>query len=402
MIRSPRIGLALFLCVVISGEFVGRADAIEHNVLRDIRCMGGKDYSRLVLELSGPVEYTLQRLPAGRLHVDLRGARLSGTAPATPCRAGMPLAQVRTVQTDLGIRLILDVPQLSNARVFPMPDPFRLVVDLEASMATPTPARALPTPALSALDRRRVQPPAPVTPSAAHARRTKIVIDPGHGGKDPGARGVGGIEEKNIVLAIALRLRDLLQTAPEFEVVLTRDSDVFLSLEERTARANGERADLFLSIHANASPNSAGSGIETYYLNNTNDRAILRLAAMENGIASVTGKRGRDRDTALLLSTLIQNYKVAESATFAERIQTGAVGSVTEQWQGVRNLGVKQGPFYVLVGAGMPCVLVEVSFVTHPEEGVRLAQPSYQQAIAVGLLRGIREFATSHRMAETL
>jgi len=128
----------------------------------------------------------------------------------------------------------------------------------------------------------------------------------------------------------------------------------------------------------------------------------LLLAAMENGIASVTGKRGRDRDTALLLSTLIQNYKVAESATFAERIQTGAVGSVTEQWQGVRNLGVKQGPFYVLVGAGMPCVLVEVSFVTHPEEGVRLAQPSYQQAIAVGLLRGIREFATSHRMAETL
>jgi N-acetylmuramoyl-L-alanine amidase len=367
--------------------------------LRDIRCMGGRDYSRLVLDVSAPVEYTLRPLRDGRVHVDLAGAQLTDSLPLAPCRPGGPLAQLRAVQTDRGVRLLLDVPQLARARAFPMPDPFRVVVDLEAAIATPTRVPATPTPVPSALARRRAAQPAPVPTGQ---RRMKIVIDPGHGGKDPGARGVGGIEEKDIVLAIAHRLREQLEALPAFEVALTRDTDVFLSLEERTARANAERADLFLSIHANASPNASSAGIETYYLNNTNDRATLRLAAMENGVASAAGTRRRDRDTAVLLSTLIQNYKVAESSAFAEHVQQGVVAAAAARWDGVRDLGVKQGPFYVLVGAGMPCVLVEVSFVTHPEEGRRLAQPAYQEALAAGLLRGIRAFASRQRLAETL
>jgi N-acetylmuramoyl-L-alanine amidase len=373
--------------------------------LRDIRCMGGRDYSRVVLDLSGTVKYRVRQVASGtgargQVFVDLLGARLAVPGKPPSCAARGPLAHMQVAQTDRGLRLLLDVPGLTSSRAFPLLDPFRVVVDVEARAPQPTPAPRLPTPALNALDGRRG--PAPAPRAMAPAKPLKIVIDPGHGGKDPGAIGVGGIKEKDVVLAIALRLRDELRSWPGVDVVLTRDRDVFLSLEERTALANAERADLFVSIHANASPNAATSGVETYYLNNTNDRATLRLAAMENGIASVTGHHRRDRDVALLLSSLIQNYKVPESAALADSVQRGVVGGLAARWPSVVDLGVKQGPFYVLVGAGMPCILVEVSFVTNPEEGARLGQAAYREAIAGGLLRGIRSFVDHHRVAGTL
>src|SRR4029077_9435799 len=135
------------------------------------------------------------------------------------------------------------------------------------------------------------------------------VVDPGHGGKDPGALGIGGIAEKDVVLAIAQGLKARLEATPDIDVVLTREQDAFLSLEERTARANTERADLFISIHANASENTSLSGVETYYLNNTNDHATIRLAQMENGWRTVTGHARYDRDASFILSDLIQRYK---------------------------------------------------------------------------------------------
>jgi len=242
------------------------------------------------------------------------------------------------------------------------------------------------------------------SPSAARpaTRRLRIVLDPGHGGKDTGAIGVGGVAEKDVVLAIARRLQALLAARDDADVILTRDRDVFLRLEERTARANVEQADLFVSIHANASLNPDLSGVETYYLNNSNDHATLRLAAMENGLGSMTGQHADDRDVSLILSDLIQNYKVQESVALAEHVQQALTGALRNSGTPVNDLGVKRGPFYVLVGAGMPCVLVEVSFLTHPQEGGRLAEPAYQDAIADGLLRGIRGFVENTRMAGTL
>ena len=228
-----------------------------------------------------------------------------------------------------------------------------------------------------------------------------MVRDPGHGGKDPGALSGGGVAEKDVVLAISLQLRERLAAAG-FDVVLTRDTDVFIPLEERTARANAEQADLFVSIHGNASPNARLSGVETYYLNNTNDRATIRLAEMENGLRAMTGRSGRDHDASLILSDLIQSYKIEESVALAEQLQKAVVGDLGTYGWTANNLGVKRGPFYVLVGAGMPCVLVEVSFLTHPDEGARLAQPGYQQAIADGLLRGIQRFVENARVAENL
>jgi N-acetylmuramoyl-L-alanine amidase len=201
---------------------------------------------------------------------------------------------------------------------------------------------------------------------------------------------------------VAQRLKTRLAAMSDIDVALTRSSDVFLALEERTVRANAEQADLFVSIHANASPNRSLSGVETYYLNNTNDRATIRLAEMENGLRSVTGGSKRDRDVSLILSDLIQSYKIQESVALAEDIQHALVGRLDAGRTAVNDLGVKRGPFYVLVGAGMPCVLVEVSFLTNPQEGTRLAQGAYQDALAEGLLRGVQRFVENARVAGNL
>jgi N-acetylmuramoyl-L-alanine amidase len=298
-----------------------------------------------------------------------------------------------------------------------MPDPFRLIIDVRG-MARAAPAASAPVPEHTQAHPAQMEPesklaaakvpkgngpqPRPPVPSRATPRRFKIVLDPGHGGKDPGAIGVGGVAEKDVTLAIALRLKQRLEAVPNVDVVLTRGADVFLALEERTARANIEQADLFLSIHTNASPNPRLSGVETYYLNNTNDRATIRLAQMENGLTTMTGHAQGDGDTALILSDLIQSYKVQESVVLAEDIQRALVNTLEARSSRVGDLGVKRGPFYVLVGAGMPCVLAEVSFLTNPGEGARLARPPYQDAVADGLLHGIQRFIDNTRVAGNL
>lgn len=227
----------------------------------------------------------------------------------------------------------------------------------------------------------------------------RIVIDPGHGGHDPGAQGYA--VEKEVTLAIARRLAERLRERLGAETILTRSDDRTLPLAARTARANSETADLFVSIHANASPSNRLQGIETYYLNNSNDRATIRLAAMENGLGEVP-KTGRRSDLRYILSDLVQVGKMEESAALATTVQRALVAHLQGRHPDIVDLGVKQGPFYVLVGAYMPCVLVETSFLTHPTEGRRLAASAYQDAIAEGLYAGIAGFLADNRRARTL
>jgi len=218
------------------------------------------------------------------------------------------------------------------------------------------------------------------------------MLDPGHGGHDPGARGINGVWEKQVVLAISKRLAKKLQERLPVEVMLTRNRDVFVPLPGRTARANAAKADLFLSIHANASPNDDTHGIETYYLNNTNDRATLRLAKIENSSPEQGRQNRRGSDLAFILSDLIQTGKSEESIALARSLQRSLVNSARTHYPEVRNLGVKKGPFYVLVGAHMPCVLVETAFLSHRIEGKHLETSAYQDALAEGLFQGISGF----------
>ncbi|MFZ3207855.1 MAG: N-acetylmuramoyl-L-alanine amidase, partial [Geobacteraceae bacterium] len=218
----------------------------------------------------------------------------------------------------------------------------------------------------------------------------RIVVDPGHGGHDPGAIGAGGVREKDVVLQIGLKLAKELKERLGLDVVMTRSTDVFLELQERTAIANQVGADLFVSVHANASPNRNTAGIETYYLNLAKTQKAAQLAAKENGttLEKVSMLQA-------VLFDLMANYKLNDSAHLAEEVQMALHGKVSSRHAGARNLGVKQGPFYVLVGATMPSILVEVAFLSNDMEERLLQDPQYQNEIATGIMEGIKRYIDS-------
>jgi N-acetylmuramoyl-L-alanine amidase len=226
----------------------------------------------------------------------------------------------------------------------------------------------------------------------------RIVLDPGHGGTDPGTQGVDGVYEKDVTLAIAKRLKRRLEDGLHAQVLLTRDRDVSRSLAQRTAFANVNSADLFVSIHANADVAGELRGIETYTLNNTDEHATIRLAKMENGPGVATGHG----DLSFILSDMVQSGKEEDSIALAQHLHYSMLARLRSRYPDVRNLGVKKGPFYVLVGAYMPCVLIETSFLSHPIEGRRLASSAYQDDIAEGLYHGMAEFLGNMRLAKTL
>ena len=218
----------------------------------------------------------------------------------------------------------------------------------------------------------------------------RIVIDPGHGGFDTGTIGPSGLEEKNIVLDIGLRLRKLIETQTNSEVFMTRSTDKFIPLEERTAIANEDGADLFISIHANASRDHRVRGIETYFLNFTSDPEALRLAARENATSqeSVHQLQG-------LIKKIALNNKIEESQELARDIQTVLYKRISRVSRGIHNRGVRKAPFVVLIGANMPSILTEISFLSNPHSEHLLRSPAYREQIAKSLFHGIENYITN-------
>ena len=214
----------------------------------------------------------------------------------------------------------------------------------------------------------------------------RVVIDAGHGGHDPGAQ-ANGVNEAELTLDVASRLSRLLQKQPGVEVVMTRDTDVFVPLEERTAIANREGADLFLSIHANASRNPKAHGVETYFLNFANTAEAEAVAAREN---STSGRAMHSLPD--IVKAIALNNKIDESRDFAEIVQRSMVHKLGTRNKQLRDLGVKQAPFVVLIGAAMPSVLAEISFVTHRQEGILLKSGAYRQQIAEALFDAVIKY----------
>jgi N-acetylmuramoyl-L-alanine amidase len=225
----------------------------------------------------------------------------------------------------------------------------------------------------------------------------KIVLDPGHGGKDPGAVGVGGVAEKDLVLSIAKKLAVKLKREMGIEVILTRKDDRYVPLEDRTATANAEDADLFVSLHMNASPNLEARGLETYYLDNTSDEASIRLAARENSTS-----RKNISDLQFILSDMMQNVKLEDSISLAYHLHGAAVSGMSRKMSDVKDLGVKKALFYVLVGARMPSVLVEMFFITNRVEGPAMSDEGHQDAMVDALLEGIRKYNQGTVATKTL
>jgi N-acetylmuramoyl-L-alanine amidase len=358
-----------------------------------------------MLDLSREAKFTVRRLkedplrrtPA-RIYVDILGASL---APAS--RESLPvgdsgLRQVRVGQYSADVvRIVLEMSALQVHKVFFIPEPAQLVIDIlgrgaEQKAGVTEAAPAAEPAKQKTLARAKTTPEAPV---AGGLR--KIVLDPGHGGKDPGAVGAGGVAEKDIVLAIAKKLARKLRAELGVQVVLTRNDDRFVPLEDRTALANSEDADLFISLHVNASPNTEARGIETYYLDNTTDEAAIRLAARENATS-----RRNISDLQFILSDMIQNMKLEDSITLAHRLQGALVAGVSKVMGEVKDLGVKKALFHVLVGARMPSVLVEMFFISNRVEARAMAEESHQDALVESLYEGIQKFGQTNLMAKTL
>jgi N-acetylmuramoyl-L-alanine amidase len=370
--------------------------------VRGIRYWTSPLYTRVVVDLDAPVEFTSHLLkpdPAlgtgPRLFLDLAQAVLTDDIARTVPIGDDLLSQVRAGQYDpKTVRVVVDIKSMKNHHVFSLTNPFRIVIDVRGDKA----AQALPshpTAARPQTDPGLKLPPGALAKQLALGVST-IVIDAGHGGKDPGAIGIcsGKIHEKIIVLSLAKKVAAILEKETGCRVILTRDSDRYLSLEERTAIANTSGADLFLSIHANAHARSQAHGIETYFLNLATDEESIRVAARENATSqkSISDLQG-------ILHDLMQNAKVDESSRLAKFVQKGMVNSARSRHRDVADKGVKQAPFYVLLGAQMPSVLLEVGFITNPTECNRLASSAYQGLIARGIANGVLEYITDLKSA---
>jgi N-acetylmuramoyl-L-alanine amidase len=216
----------------------------------------------------------------------------------------------------------------------------------------------------------------------------RIVIDAGHGGHDSGTLGAEGIEEKDVVLDVALRLGKLLHDRLGSEIIYTRSDDTFIPLETRTAIANKAQADLFLSIHANSSPDASARGVETYYLNFTSSPDALETAARENAVSDQSIHQLSD-----LVKKIALKDKIEESREFAGDVQQGLYGGLQKGNAGLKDRGVKKAPFVVLIGANMPSILAEISFVTNKKDARQLQEPEYRERVAESLYKGVAKYA---------
>ncbi len=422
----------------------GAPGAASVVMLRDIKRTPIEGGLRVTIELDAESSYRSEQLERPRrVFFDLKDTRAVAELQDATLKFGDEL--VREVR--LGrhprntTRIVFDMQGVDTYSVFTLYNPFRMVIDFKAAPPANTGARGrfgegqkaaagidslpavplistLPPPTLSApapskrepvdsasrpLPSRAVSSPTPIPPAVPSANGdgkfslarqlglgvSRIVIDAGHGGHDPGAQSTG-ISESELTLDVALRLSRLLEKQPGMEVVMTRDTDVFIPLEERTAIANRQGADLFLSIHANASRSAAARGVETYFLNFASNAEASAVAARENSASARAMHHLPDIVRAIAL-----NNKIDESRDFADMVQRSMVRRLATRNKQVRDLGVKQAPFVVLIGAAMPSVLAEVSFVTNKQEGQLLKTGVYRQHIAEALFDAVVRYQQS-------
>jgi N-acetylmuramoyl-L-alanine amidase len=362
----------------------------------DLKHWSTPDYTRISVELEREARFESHKIP-NRLYFDIAGAHVSSGIRDLNIGDGL-LKSVRIAQyRPSTVRVVLDLDSIKDYKVFTFSDPFRIIVDVkgerrqEISSNKEVIESAKPEPVAA----EKVK-PVEKTKSAEKSKPFKpgkirrIVVDPGHGGHDPGACSPSGTREKDIVLQIGLKLSQKIREELGIDVVMTRSTDVFIELQERTAIANKVGADLFVSIHANASLNRAANGIETYYLNLAKTEKAAQLAAKENGTTL-------EKVSVLqaVLFDLMANYKLNDSAHLADEVQKSLFKKAQTGYPAVKNLGVKQGPFYVLVGATMPSILVETAFLSHERDEQKLKDPGYQDLTAEGILSGIKGYIAS-------
>ncbi|HVY26697.1 MAG TPA: N-acetylmuramoyl-L-alanine amidase [Polyangiaceae bacterium] len=340
--------------------------AVPSAKLLRIERYSAKDAARVVVFVSDPVRFQVGSVAGNaaegaRLFVDLPGVHYTGKGQLG---AEGLLTRVRAAEGPQGTRVVLDLASAAEHRVFYVPEPFRLVIDV-----------AKPSPSAGALATRDIK---------------RVVLDPGHGGHDPGAIGPTGLREKDVALDIAHRAAPLIARELGISTLLTRDTDVFVPLEERTARANGFGADLFVSIHCNATERSGGSGVMTFVLDDARDQLATRIAAVEN-----SGSAEGASELARAMSATRQSgdrVSDARSSEFAGLLQRAAMASLAPSYPDVPDGGVKRAGFYVLAGARMPAVLFETSFISSVRDETRFNTGDFRQKLADAIVNAIRAY----------
>ncbi len=372
-------------------------------IIKDIRYWSDTDYTRVVINASGPVSIKQGELPADkkrglpkRFYLDLYPAyKKIGLPEYIKIDNGL-LRSVRAAQFQpRTVRVVFDLAKTEKTKVFYLRDPFRIVTDAFGAHYAKKKCTIKPKQKSASTKKK----------SGSHKGKLSlaqqlglcvrtIVVDPGHGGRDPGARGRAGTREKDVVLQIAKRLAKILKKELHCRVIMTRRSDRYLPLTQRTAIANANKADLFISIHANAAPTRRLRGIETYFLNFALDEDAMRVAARENATSEK-----RIGELKSILNDILKNSKVNESSRLARKVQYNLVKTLKRRYRSIRNLGVKQAPFFVLIGARMPSILVETSFISNPQEEQRLRSPAYQEALARGIAKGVIQYIQETQLA---
>ena len=384
----------------LTGAPEQRTAAVEN-----VRYWDMADTVRVVVDVTGDVTFKQGEAQSPhRVFIDISPARLNSQInnKQWPVKSAM-LDQIRVGQYDAStVRVVLDVGAVSKVTTLGLHDPDRLVIDVFGN-GTRTPAAPPVTSAPLVAPAAAPTPPRPadttvITPAKAPTdgtrslirslglKLTRVVIDAGHGGHDTGSIGPTGFTEKELVLDVAQRLKQLVETSLGAEVVMTRSEDAFVPLETRTSLANQQQADLFISIHANSSRVRSVRGVETFFLNFTSSREALETASRENAASERSIHELQD-----LVKKIMLRDKVDESRELAQHIQKAMAhrnGAGTDR-------GVKQAPFIVLTGANMPSILAEISFISNPQEERQIKTPAYRQAIADALFDGVRSYAES-------
>lgn len=377
--RRRRFQIAwLAAIVLVCGLGVERPDGLGDVV--EIRHWSYPDYTRVVIETDRHVDVSLHELPPDpeherpqRVYLELPEIWVGLDYPEPiPVKDGL-LRAVRVGQNTLTkTRVVIDIESYERYRLLQLTAPDRVVIDFFRAR----PGVERPAPGATG----DVRLPLPMRPIR------KVVLDPGHGGKDPGAIGIGKLQEKDVTLALAKALRKELE-AQGFEVALTREEDRYLSLEERTAKAEGLGGDLFVSVHVNASKRKTLSGIETYYLDEKAEWQSIRVAARENGI---------DPRAMNALQRTIAQLRIAEvsehSKRLAENVHRSMLSGLQKKYRDLVDLGVKQGPFYVLFLSSMPSILLECGFVTNHDDAKLLRDEDFLQDAAVQIASGLSAY----------
>ena len=378
-----------------------------------IRFRSSDEYTRVVLELDQSVQYRYQLLAPSpevgrphRLYIDLENARMgSGVPPATSVADGI-LRSIRSGQFDKSTtRVVLDFASLHDYKVFPLANPFRIVVDVystgqdDGSTAEEPSVEPEPAPSSASSGTSSGSKPAKPEPYRPPKDSKKmagdlleqlgltvktIMLDPGHGGKDPGAI-ANGAQEKDINLKFAKILGQMLKEKG-YAVCFTRETDEFIALEQRTAMANVKKADLFISVHCNANRSTGVHGLETYSLNLAKSKDAVRIASRENAVDPKAIS-----DLQFILTDLMVNSKIRESRDLATDVQSRTFRQVSSKWK-VKDQGTREAPFYVLMGAKMPSILIELGYLTNYSEAKRLKSDAYLNALALGIVDGVQAY----------